>query len=330
MYGSIVDAERVVDEVVVGCEGEDAFVIHCHGNPLLAEQLVKLLQAHGAVLTEPERFAWAGCLPRSKNTIEAEARLAMQKSATLAGVRLLQAQIDGGLTRWAQQIPDESPDAVKRQCADILERSRIAKRIIEGARIVIAGPPNSGKSTLLNCLAAQEQVIVSDTAGTTRDWVSVTCQLGPVRAEFIDTAGLDDTLAGADAVEENAQQITRTLLAACDLVLYVQDATTAPDHPLPVIGNCPAPVIGVLNKCDLPEPHTAGPKSVCISAQTNTGIDTLIQAVLSALGTVGLNLAEPTAFTARHITLLSEFIESDRPHTGLFSQRLLSENLHIR
>ncbi|MFZ9012287.1 MAG: hypothetical protein ACO20W_10395, partial [Anaerohalosphaeraceae bacterium] len=96
-YGSIVDGQRVIDEVVVGCEGHNEFVIHCHGNPLLVEQIVTLLQSHGAELTDAERFA--PC--QSKNAIEAEARLAMRKSATLAGVKILQAQIKGGLSQWA-------------------------------------------------------------------------------------------------------------------------------------------------------------------------------------------------------------------------------------
>ena len=176
-HGAIVDGDTVVDEVVVGCETDNTFVIHCHGNPLLAERIVKLLQSHGAVLTDAEHFAKAQLRAHSKTMIEAEAKLAMQTSATLLGVKLLKAQIDDGLTAWAQHCLDildtMRPEDIKGQCLQILEHSVIAQRIIDGVKIVIAGPPNSGKSTLLNCLAGQQQVIVSDTAGTTRDWVII-------------------------------------------------------------------------------------------------------------------------------------------------------------
>ncbi|MHC4962999.1 MAG: GTPase, partial [Planctomycetota bacterium] len=224
LYGSIIDGVRVIDEVVVGCEGVDEFVIHCHGNPLLVEQIVTLLQSHGAELIDAERFV--SCRYQSKCTIDTEARLAMRKSATLAGVKILQAQTGGGLSRWAAQTLSslESLDAeeLDKQCREILEQGTVAQRIIDGVRIVIAGPPNSGKSTLLNCLAGQEQVIVSDTAGTTRDWVSVSAHLGAgtLHAEFMDTAGLDEALANTDSVEHAAQAMTQELLQSCDLVLY--------------------------------------------------------------------------------------------------------------
>jgi tRNA U34 5-carboxymethylaminomethyl modifying GTPase MnmE/TrmE len=102
-YGSIVDGQRVIDEVVVGCEGEDGFVIHCHGNPLLVEQVVTVLQSHGAELVDVDSLPAKN---ESSNMIEAEARLMMRKSATLAGVKILQAQIDGGLSQWASQTLD--------------------------------------------------------------------------------------------------------------------------------------------------------------------------------------------------------------------------------
>ncbi|MHC4773496.1 MAG: GTPase, partial [Planctomycetota bacterium] len=89
--------------------------------------------------------------------IEAEARLAMRKSATLLGVSILQVQIDGGLSQWAAQtlaaIDSLDREEIRKQCRKILDRGKTAQHIIEGVRIVIAGAPNSGKSTLLNCLA---------------------------------------------------------------------------------------------------------------------------------------------------------------------------------
>lgn len=334
LHGSIVDGQRVIDEVVVGCENE--FVIHCHGNPLLVEQIVTLFQSHGAELIDADRFAMAGYQRQSKHTIEAEARLAMRKSATVAGVKFLQAQINGGLSQWATKtlsaIDSLDSEEIQKQCREILERGEVARRIIEGVRIVIAGPPNSGKSTLLNCLAGAEQVIVSDTAGTTRDWVSITGHLGDgvLCAEFIDTAGLDEDLAGADSIERTAQKMTRGLLDSCDLVLYVQDITEVRSQKSEIRVDTKQPIIYVCNKCDLIQEHKntriQEHMPVSISAKDNEGIDLLVREMIERLGVAFFDAAKPAAFTERQRELLLSVLNADQPPEKMLSDLLCSEN----
>jgi tRNA modification GTPase len=334
LHGAIVDGERVIDEVVVGCEGEGRFMIHCHGNPLLVEQIVTLLQSNGAILIDADSFAAKN---KFSTMIEAEARLAMRKSATLAGVKILQTQIDGGLSQWADQtlaaIDPLDREEIKRQCREILDRGKTAQHIIEGVRIVIAGAPNSGKSTLLNCLAGAEQVIVSDAAGTTRDWVSVTAHLsdGQLCAEFIDTAGLDKTLTGKDEVEKTAQATTKELLASCDLILYVQDVTTVTSDQLPVSSFCAnTPIIYVNNKCDLVQGYkdieTRKLKNISISAKGNEGIDLLVQEILKRLGIANFDIAKSAAFTQRQRELLLAIFETKRLPKEALSELLYSKD----
>ncbi len=335
LYGSIMDGQRIIDEVLVGCEGVDLFVIHCHGNPLLIEQVVKLCQAQGAELVDSETFSFQRFNRQTQCTLEAEVKLAAQQSATLLGVKLLNSQIDSGLAKWvdesSENIETLEMQDIQAQAKSILQNSQIAERICRGVRIVIAGPPNSGKSTLLNAFSGRQEVIVSDKAGTTRDWVSVTCKLGPIQAEFVDTAGLDEVLAGKDLVEHTAQEITKNLLDSCDMIVYVQDVT-AVEPELTI--KMDKPVIVVYNKSDLVQEHknpgtqelkskVSGLKSVHISAKDNIGIDALIEALLSGLRVKELPIGEPFVFTSRQRAIVEALTSvSDKTVVSMMIKRL--------
>ncbi len=114
---------------------------------------------------------------------------------------------------YSSPVLSECIRQIAGECKEILARSQTAKLIIHGCKAVIAGPPNSGKSTLLNCLAGRQKAIVTDIAGTTRDWVSATCRMPPLVVEFIDTAGLDETLTPKGGIDHQAQKKTSDLLS---------------------------------------------------------------------------------------------------------------------
>jgi len=305
-HGHITDADNLIDDVVVGCEGQHQFVIHCHGNPILLEKIVRLCLACGAAQGQLETVL-DNTLPAA-TLIEKEASIEQLGAVTLDGVKIIQSQVDAGLSATVRSwISDyaASVDSIHQQCRRILDRSIIAGRIIHGVRIVLAGPPNSGKSALLNALAGSEKAIVSDTAGTTRDWVSATIKIGPFRAEIIDTAGLDP-LAIRQSPDAKAQQTTRDLLRDCDCIILLQDATqpAVPEFALPES----IPVVRVVNKCDLvlPQPQ---PGHVYLSAKTGRGIDTLLEAITRTLGAQDLSPSEPVAFTPRQKHLLEDILQ---------------------
>lgn len=325
-YGIIKNpAGQTLDSVVVGCEKPDHYVIHCHGNPLLAEQIMQLFRQAGAVVQSPQDYALQEFRESSKTLIEAEAKLAIAQAAALEGAMWLARQIDGGVAAWATGwINAKSIDinALQEQSKAILTHWAIARRVVEGVRIALVGAPNSGKSTLLNWLAGQQTAIVSDIAGTTRDWVSMICRIGPVRAEIIDTAGLDEALAAQNPIEQAAQQAARQTAAQCDLILHLIDSTHPTADTLRFLTD--VLVIKVFTKIDLLQKQPVFDTGVAVSAATDRGLDDLCAAILKALQVETLDYAHPIAFTPRQHGLLNQLAAcSDEPPARTLLTELL-------
>ncbi|MHC4567701.1 MAG: GTPase, partial [Planctomycetota bacterium] len=203
LLGTIADDVEVIDQVTLGCEGPDSFAIHCHGNPLIVEMIMELLRKHGASpVTAEQLLAETLAAQESSNTIAIEARLAQPRAKTVQGTRIIANQTDGGLANaaqsWLDSIDDVYLDEIKAETVRILRNSQSAKLIIYGCTAVLTGPPNSGKSTLLNFLAGRQKAIVTGIKGTTRDWVEATCRIGSLSVNLIDTAGLDPGLSGPE------------------------------------------------------------------------------------------------------------------------------------
>jgi tRNA modification GTPase len=199
--------------------------------------------------------------------------------------------IPAGLISRAAKIAGElaaEVDAVLGERAD-------GERLREGAVIVIAGPPNAGKSSFLNRVARREVAIVSPHAGTTRDMLEVALDLGGYPATLIDTAGLRET---GDPVEQEALRRAKDRAAKADLVLWFEDA--ASPAPPPEVDR---PVWRVANKIDLADSREA---DFAISALTGAGVDRLLEALSVWLKTE-LAPAESALITrARHRAALIE------------------------
>jgi len=320
LLGTISDDAEPIDQVTIGCEASNSFAIHCHGNPLIVEMIMQLLQRCGAkLITAEELLAKMLAAQKLIKTIALEAKLAQLKAKTIQGTKIIANQIEAGLSKkaeeWLKNINTISLDQITAEANQVLKDSQMAKLIITGCKAAIIGPPNTGKSTLLNYLAGRQKAIVTDIKGTTRDWVSVTCRIAPLSIEFFDTAGLDEKLsAHSETIEKAAQQKSVEILEQADLVLLVLDNSQTTDqldeHLLGKIAD--KRVLTVLNKSDLPDKFDTAKlpqslsKTVLISAKFGTGIEDMIRKILQTCGVAKFNLKTAVCFTCRQENLLKQ------------------------
>ncbi len=193
----------------------------------------------------------------------------------------------------------------------LLATYRQGRLLREGVRVVLAGRPNVGKSSLLNRLLNADRAIVTDIPGTTRDVIEETVTLGGLALCLTDTAGLREA---RDRVEELGVARSREQLAQADLVLYLVDASEppSPEDTRVIAELAGRPVIIVVNKTDLPPqldiddlrrawPHPV----VAISALTGQGLPDLEQAVLDLVLQGGVQTGGDMITQARHAELLA-------------------------
>jgi len=165
-------------------------------------------------------------------------------------------------------------DALKNEIKETLAASAQSERLREGLQVAIAGPPNAGKSTLLNRLARREAAIVSPHAGTTRDVIEVHLDLDGYPVTLIDTAGLRET---HDPVEQEGVRRARARAESADLVLWMCEADEVA-RKSPELAGAAAPVWVIRNKVDLAP--TRGEGAFAISAVTGEGVDALVTALV--------------------------------------------------
>jgi tRNA modification GTPase len=190
----------------------------------------------------------------------------------IGGLALLEAALDfsdeGDLPAHLEAEAGAALGDVQREIAATLAEGHRGERLRDGFVVVLAGPPNAGKSTLLNTLAKRDVAIVSPVPGTTRDAIEVRCDLGGLPVTFVDTAGLRTS---DDPLEQAGMQRTRARLGTADLTLWL----VAPDaHDLPPAG---AATLIVATKADL-SPSAKGAE-LAVSALTGAGLDVLLRRI---------------------------------------------------
>jgi tRNA modification GTPase len=335
--GSIVEDGKILDEVTLGCEGPHTFALHCHGNPLIVARIMELLRRQAVQVVPAEQLlarVWASRKPG--DAVGMEARLALATVKTLEGAAILANQVQGGLSEkirgWQDRFDSLSLEEIAIEARDILQRSEPARLMISGCAIALVGPPNTGKSTLLNTLAGREKAIVSDLGGTTRDWVSAEIHIPPLAATIIDTAGLAPRLTSGSEIDQAACHKSLEIIDRANLILLVLDLSrSAVPLAEELLNRLPhGQTLAVLNKADLPprfDPADLPPQlgqTVRISAKQGTGLDDLIRAIHHVCGVADFKPRTPVAFTDRQRRLLQSLPRSD---TKAQARRILSDLL---
>ena len=305
--------------------GEDLVEISCHGNPLIVETLLQTLCKLGARMARPGEFTERAFLSGRIDLTRAEAVLdvlhARSERALLAAQRALAGKLSNHLMADRERLlnllarieawidfPDEDiqPEvgdgfqsevsALLKSSAQLLSTAPLGHRLRSGYRLVLAGPPNVGKSSLLNTLLGNNRAIVSSTPGTTRDTVEESIVLAGFPVRLIDTAGLRPS---TDPVELEGMARTRTAMVSADLVLALIDRTQLVDpcrQEWERLGN---KVLKVLTKGDLPQ--VSKEDGLLVSSQTGTGLDELRRTITHRLTeNVTASGSDEIAINARH------------------------------
>ncbi|MFO0879597.1 MAG: GTPase [Gemmataceae bacterium] len=239
-----------------------------HGGREVVRYLLHLFTARGVIEVDP-----AGWLADTPSGWESEALFLLPHALTLRTAAILLDQAHGALRRELERI-DQLPSTAQVAPLERLQATHaLGAHLTRPFRVVLAGAPNVGKSSLVNSLAGYPRAVVSPLAGTTRDAVSTLLAIDGWPVELIDTAGLSEEAA---VLEAAGMELTRAALGEADLVLWVVEADKTPRWPVPSASFLP-----VVNKIDLPpvwDVH-AIPDAIPVSALTGEGLDGLCQRI---------------------------------------------------
>ena len=350
-YDFIVDNDKIIDEVLISVmlapktfTKEDIIEINCHGGIATTNKVLELLLTNGCRLAEPGEFTKRAFLNGRIDLIEAEGIMDLINSKTETSRNLAINQVSGrtsnlikdlrqqiieilanievnidypeyeDIEEMTNQMLSERISSIENKIKDILNKSENGKIVKEGINVALIGRPNVGKSSLLNCLLEQDKAIVTDIAGTTRDFVEGIISIDGIILNIIDTAGIRQT---NDIVESIGVNKSIDLIDKSDLVILLlnnnEEITEEDIELLEKIKD--KNYITVINKNDL-ESHINiekldKDKIIYISALNNSGIDKLKEKIKEIFNFDKITTSDLTYLTnARSLSLLRQSLNS--------------------
>ncbi|MBN2450835.1 MAG: tRNA uridine-5-carboxymethylaminomethyl(34) synthesis GTPase MnmE [Lentisphaeria bacterium] len=322
--------------------GEDVVELHTHGGPLGARLILGELLRRGCRHAEPGEFSKRAYLNGRMDLTQAEAVADLIAAHSEAALHLANRQLEGALGRRVNALYDTIVDVLSEleagldfpeedigeqaagqlvQCLagvaegieTLLASRQVGQVLRDGIRLVIAGPPNVGKSSLLNAILGCDRAIVTDIPGTTRDTIEELAEIRGIPLRVIDTAGIRD---GGDQAERSGIRRALAGLRAAQVVLWVFDASQPYGEQAWPGAETAGSVILVANKRDrlrgplrLPE---ATDRPVLTCALTGDGLETLFERVEQAVwGSAGMAESD-VAVSARHAALLEQALPEVR------------------
>lgn len=353
-YGRMINANgEMIDEVMAivyksprSFTMEDSVEFNCHGGVIVTQTVLEALLDAGCRLAEPGEFTRRAFLNGRIDLVQAEAIGEMIHAKTNAAYRSALAHLKGELSKKLSALREDLLNAcsmleleldfseedvefqsredlktkmrtLNRTLSELADTFKFGKLVQEGVRTAIVGKPNAGKSTLLNALLGKERAIVSDVAGTTRDYIEESFVIDGVLFKLIDTAGLRVTF---DHIESEGIRRSYEKIEEADLILYLVDSSQpVDDNEIREIEtlkakNQNAKFLLVLNKSDKNSETKVvleNTDKIRISALTQEGIDELKTQMKSlALGAEKLSDASTMLTNLRHYEAIRNALQS--------------------
>jgi tRNA modification GTPase len=340
----VIEGDQQLDQALVtlfpepnSFTGEDTVEISTHGGYLVPSTIVAALISSGARQATPGEFTRRAVLNGKLDILQAEAVGDLVDASSHAMQRTALGQLDGGLSRrllglrdeliglealiaYDVDFPEEDDGPIPRERIDqaasgirksleaLLSTSSAGEVIREGAVVVIAGPPNVGKSSLFNALLGKSRAIVTEIPGTTRDALEAVIDSGKWPLRLVDTAGLRET---RDRIELLGIEVSERYLASAHVVLTCAEDPESLDETMSLVArNSTAPILSVRTKSDLVsngDKLGLSPIAVSVSAETGVGLQELLGAIDTILdarhGEIAADL--PILTRARHRKAIS-------------------------
>ena len=373
--GYIKDGDEIIDKVLVtvfrnpkSYTGEDLVEISCHGSIYIQEKILQTILKNNCRIADPGEFTLRSFLNGKMDLSEAEAVADLIASNTKASHKLALNQMRGGFKNDINKLREELVNfaslieleldfsqedvefanidrlndlvsIIEIQLTDLVKSFKIGNVIKNGLPIVIVGKPNSGKSTLLNCLLNEEKAIVSSIPGTTRDYIEDQININGIKCRFIDTAGIRKT---EDKIENLGIKKTYEKIEEAEIILYLIDKSILDDKNIDdyiiEIDKIKKDfrekeILVLINKCDIStkilDDNLVSLSALQISAKMGLNIDKLIERISTYMSNLNIDSHNVIVTNSRHLDLLSKTLDEIKKIKLSIKQNISSDLLSI-